>query len=62
MFVCFCLRSIKTFKTKIKLIFLRKICHFLKKKKLCKVNIFLIHRLASTKAYQKNKEKVKVVI
>jgi hypothetical protein len=29
---------------------------------LCKVNIFLIHRSASTKAYQKNKEKVEVVI
>jgi hypothetical protein len=31
MFICFCLRSITIFTLKIKLNFLSKICHFLKK-------------------------------
>jgi hypothetical protein len=45
MVVCICLRSIKIFTLKIKLFFFNKICHFLKKKMLCKVPIFFIHRL-----------------
>jgi hypothetical protein len=51
MFVCFCLRSIKTFK----LNFESKYVIFLKKL-LCKVSMFFIYRLASTKASQKNRK------
>jgi hypothetical protein len=52
MVFCICLRSITIFTLKIKLIFLNKICHFLKKL-LCKVPIFFIHRLGRRKVYQK---------
>jgi hypothetical protein len=63
MVVCICLRSIKMFTLKIKLFFLNKICHFLKKKKLlCKVPIFFIHRLGSRKVYQKKMKKLGVAI
>jgi hypothetical protein len=42
---------------------LDKIYYFLKKKKLlCKVPIFFIHRLGSGEIYQKKKKKVGVVI
>jgi hypothetical protein len=51
------------FTLKIKLFFLNKICHFLKKKN-CYVRyqFFFIHRLGSRKVYQKKMKKLGVAI
>jgi hypothetical protein len=52
----------KKLKLKIKLNFFEVKFVIFSKKLLCKVSIFFIDRLASTKAYQKNKKKMGVVI